>query len=130
VNSVRVTEFDHIVLRVADVDKSLSFYCDALGMSAERVEEWRSGQAPFPSVRVTAETIIDLVAAPSEGDNVDHFCLVIEPIDFDEFVATSGLHFEEGPVPRSGARGMGTSVYLRDPDHNLVELRMYDADRR
>ena len=56
-----MTGFDHVVLNVADVERSLAFYCDELGLEPERVEEWRRGEAPFPSARASATTVIDLV---------------------------------------------------------------------
>ena len=52
--AVRVTGFDHIVLRCSDVEVSLAFYCDELGLEPERVEEWRRGEVLFPSVRINA----------------------------------------------------------------------------
>jgi catechol 2,3-dioxygenase-like lactoylglutathione lyase family enzyme len=118
--------FDHIVLNVADVQRSIDFYCDRLGLTPVRVTEWQAGAVPFPSVRVNDATVIDLVAASSTGDNLDHFCLVVEPMDFEALVASGDLEIEVGPIPRWGARGQGLSVYLRDPDHNQVELRYYD----
>ncbi|WP_202232057.1 VOC family protein [Actinacidiphila reveromycinica] len=122
---MRVTGFDHLVLNVADVERSLRFYCGTLGLAPVRVEEWREGRAPFPSVRVSAETIIDLVAHERAGSNVDHFCLVVEPLDWAEAAASGGLDVVEGPGPRFGARGTATSVYVRDPDGNVIELRYY-----
>ena len=117
---MRVTGFDHIVLVVSDVERSLGWYRDALGLAPERVEEWKDGRAPFPSVRIDAGTVIDLVQGNRDGRNVDHFCLVVEDeLDVD------GHEVVEGPVPRWGARGMATSVYVRDPDGNVVELRRY-----
>ncbi len=77
----RVIGFDHLVLCCADVDASLAWYTDRLGLEGVRVDEWRSGAAPFPSVRVDEHTIIDLLAAPRTGVNVDHLCLVVEPTD-------------------------------------------------
>jgi catechol 2,3-dioxygenase-like lactoylglutathione lyase family enzyme len=62
-SSFHITGFDHLVLRCADVDSTLAWYVDTLGLAQVRVDEWRSGVAPFPSVRVSAETIIDLVPA-------------------------------------------------------------------
>lgn len=61
---MRVIAFDHLVLNTADVERSLAFYTGPLGLEPVRVEEWRAGRVPFPSVRVSADTIIDLVAAP------------------------------------------------------------------
>ncbi|WP_335972460.1 MULTISPECIES: VOC family protein [Streptomycetaceae] len=122
---MRVTGFDHLVLNVADVERSLRFYCGALGLAPVRVEEWRAGRAPFPSVRVSADTIVDLVAGERDGRNVDHFCLVVEPLDWDEVVASGAWDVVDGPGPRFGARGTATSLYVRDPDGNVIELRCY-----
>ena len=52
VSPVHVVGFDHVVLNVADLERALSFYCDRLGLTGERVDEWRDGTAPFPSARV------------------------------------------------------------------------------
>jgi catechol 2,3-dioxygenase-like lactoylglutathione lyase family enzyme len=122
---VTVTGLDHIVLNVSDVERSLHFYCDQLGLQPVRVDEWRRGGAPFPSVRVDVGTIIDLLAAPRTGTNADHFCLVIEATDFASLAAAGRFEIVDGPGPRFGARGTGTSLYIRDPDHNTVELRYY-----
>jgi catechol 2,3-dioxygenase-like lactoylglutathione lyase family enzyme len=125
--AVTIIDFDHIVLNVADVERSLQFYGDDLGLEEVRVEPWRRGEVPFPSVRVNEVTIIDLLDASRQGENADHFCLVVEPTDFEALIASGRFDVVEGPVTRYGARGQGTSVYIRDPDHNLVELRYYDA---
>jgi catechol 2,3-dioxygenase-like lactoylglutathione lyase family enzyme len=122
---IRVTALDHVVLNVADVERSLRFYVDELGLEPIHVEEWRKGERLFPSVRVSADSIIDLLAAPRTGENADHLCLVVEPMDFDALVASGRFEILGGPGTRFGARGDGTSVYLRDPDGNLVELRYY-----
>jgi catechol 2,3-dioxygenase-like lactoylglutathione lyase family enzyme len=66
-SELRVTGLDHVVLNVADVERSLAFYCDELGLAPERVEEWRRGEILFPSVRVDAHTIIDLLAVARTG---------------------------------------------------------------
>jgi catechol 2,3-dioxygenase-like lactoylglutathione lyase family enzyme len=120
---VKVVGLDHIVLRVADVEKSLAFYIDTLGLEPVRVEEWRRGEVLFPSVRLTPETIIDVFAAERTGDNLDHFCLVIEPADLEALAA-------QFPDARRadglfGAQGYASSLYVHDPDGNTVELRSY-----
>ncbi|MGW6487725.1 VOC family protein [Streptomyces sp. NPDC055056] len=127
-SSVRVKAFDHLVLTVEDVERSLDFYIGVLGLEPVRVAEWRIGQAPFPSVRVTEETIIDLVAGARGEANVDHICLAVEPLDWDEVVAAATFTVLDGPAPRFGARGTATSLYVRDPDGNTVELRWYPQD--
>ena len=124
-DEIRVTALDHVVLNCADVERSLRFYVGELGLEPIHVEEWRRGERFFPSVRVSADTILDLLAAPRTGENADHICLVVEPMDFDALKAGGRFVIEEGPATRFGARGDGTSVYLRDPDANLLELRYY-----
>jgi catechol 2,3-dioxygenase-like lactoylglutathione lyase family enzyme len=124
--AVQVTSFDHLVLNVSDTERSLAFYCDELGLSPVRVEEWRRGEIFFPSVRVDDTTIIDLVGLARSGENADHFCLVVEAQDFDELKRSGRFDVVDGPDRRYGARGDGTSLYVRDPDGNTVELRHYD----
>jgi catechol 2,3-dioxygenase-like lactoylglutathione lyase family enzyme len=121
----RVLACDHLVLDVADVERSLAFYLDELGLAPVRVDEWRRGDAPFPSARVSEHTIIDFVHAPRTGENMNHFCLVVEPTDFDALATSGRFTVVDGPGSRFGARGNGTSLYVLDPDGNTVELRYY-----
>ena len=141
---VTVTEMDHIVLRVRDVDASLAFYHQLLGLPTERLAEFKAGKVPFPSIRINADTIIDVfefkdMPAPDQiHRNQDHFCIVIEPTDLSRVseqlqalgvkpAPVSPFAAEElgGPVKRWGAHGNGTSLYVYDPDGNIVELRYY-----
>ena len=101
--------------------------------SGSRPSGWTSGAAGeilFPSVRVDAHTIIDLLAAPRTGENADHLCLVVEPVDLDAVKASGRFDVVDGPATRFGARGNGTSLYVKDPDGNTVELRHYGAELR
>ncbi|MFI9625235.1 VOC family protein [Streptomyces sp. NPDC052042] len=125
---MRVKEFDHLVLNVGDVERSLEFYCGLLGLEPMKVDEWRAGTFPFPSVRVSPTVIIDLLERRRSESNVDHFCLVVEPLDWQQVVDSGVFTVLEGPVSRSGARGTAQSVYVRDPDGNTVELRWYPQD--
>ena len=113
------------MLNVADIERSLSFYFDELGLAPVRVDEWRHGEAPFPSARVSETTVLDFVAAPRTGENMNHVCLVVEPTDFDALEASGRFTVVDGPATRWGARGNGTSLYMLDPDGNTVELRYY-----
>jgi catechol 2,3-dioxygenase-like lactoylglutathione lyase family enzyme len=126
---MRVVEFDHLVLNVSDVERSLGFYTGPLGLVPVQVDEWRAGKVPFPSVRVNERTILDLVSKPRGESNVDHFCLVVEPLDWQEVIDAGTFTVLEGPVGRSGARGDATSVYVADPDGNTIELRWYPQDK-
>ncbi|MFF9347940.1 VOC family protein [Streptomyces sp. NPDC014734] len=125
---VKVKDFDHLVLNVQDVERSLEFYCGLLGLEPMKVEEWRAGTFPFPSARVSPTTIIDLLGGPRTASNVDHICLVVEPLDWRQVIDSGVFTVLEGPVDRSGARGTAQSVYVRDPDGNTVELRWYPQD--
>jgi catechol 2,3-dioxygenase-like lactoylglutathione lyase family enzyme len=129
---IRIREIDHLVLRVVDLDKMLAFYCDALGCTVER----RQDEIGLVQLRA-GRSIVDLVpvdgklgrmggAAPGrEGRNLDHLCFRVEP--FDE----SGIRREleargiaAGPLEsRYGAEGEGPSIYLSDPEGNVVELK-------
>ena len=131
---VKITEMDHIVLRVKDVEVSMQFYTETLGLKPERVEQWRAGEVRFPSVRLNDDTIIDLFASDQESigrdgvKNQDHFCMVIEPTDMDELKAkfeALGVGIQAGPGKRWGSHGDGISLYVYDPDDNVVELRHY-----
>jgi catechol 2,3-dioxygenase-like lactoylglutathione lyase family enzyme len=133
---MRVCGLDHIVLNVRDVERSLDFYHRVLGLPAERVGAWRKGEVGFPSVRVNDAIIIDLFGMPEDGGtarpglNLNHFCLVTERADLEaaaQELTQAGVTIERGPAVRSGARGNGLSVYFRDPDANLIELRTYAA---
>ena len=123
---MHVIGLDHIVLNVSDVERSLAWYVDLVGLEPVRVDLWRDRQVFFPSVRVDAGTIIDLVAAPPTGANMDHLCLVVTRSDVDAIVADDRFAVVDGPGKRYGARGDGWSVYVRDPDGNTVEFRSYD----
>ena len=124
---MKVIGFDHVVLTVADVERSLAWYCDELGLTPERVDEWRRGEILFPSVRIDEHTLIDLLAGERSGTNVDHVCLVIEPTDLAALAASGRFDLaSDGPVDGLyGAQGFATSLYVRDPDGNVVELRAY-----
>lgn len=117
---------DHVVVNCSDVEASLRWYTECLGLTPERVDEWRAGTAPFPSVRAGAEFVVDLFATAPTGMNVDHFCLVADLGTVEAIATDPALDVVEGPVERWGARGTGTSVYVRDPDGTVVEIRSYD----
>jgi len=133
-DGLRVTGLDHIVLWSADIERSVRFYCEVLGCAGERVEDWRAGQVFFPSVRLSATTLIDVFPGGVEGSgdaqprNLHHFCLAVESSDLNgvrERLRDAGVRIEDETGVRWGARGDGDSIYLRDPDGNLIELKVY-----
>ncbi len=128
---MRVLGLDHVVVRVRDVEAALRFYQGALGLAIER----RSDELGLIQLRAGA-SLIDLVPVdsplgraggppPGEGRNVDHFCLRIEPFDQGALAAQLERHgVAPGDVGRRyGADGFGPSMYVRDPDGNVVELK-------
>jgi glyoxylase I family protein len=129
---IRIREIDHLVLRVVDLERMLRFYCDVLGCSIERPQDaiglvqLRAGRCLIDLVPVTGKLGRAGGAAPvAEGRNLDHFCLRVEP--FDEPAIRS--HLEKHGVPagsvesRYGAEGEGPSMYVTDPEGNVVELK-------
>jgi len=135
---IKIIELDHIVLNVRDIDRSLKFYTETLGLKPERLDEFKAGKVGFPSVRITDDTIIDLfpIEGPAAGTiggekvagNLNHFCMVIGTEDFSgivEYLKEKEIPIRAGPVSRWGARGRATSVYFLDPDGNEIELRCY-----
>lgn len=135
---IRITAMDHIVLNVRDIDRAVKFYTGVLGLQAERLEEFRAGKVGFPSVRINADTIIDLFparggarehnAGEKPDGNLNHFCMVVGKEDFSsivDYLKDNGVVIREGPISRWGARGRAMSVYFLDPDGNEIEIRCY-----
>ena len=129
---IRILGIDHIVLRVAELDRMLAFYCEVLGCIVERrhdeigLVQLRAGAALIDLVPVDSELGRPGGAAPgAQGRNLDHFCLRVEPFDERSIRAHLSSHgIEAGPVKRRyGAEGVGPSIYIADPEGNVVELK-------
>jgi len=129
---IRIREIDHLVLRVSDLDRMLRFYCGVLGCTIERrldtigLVQLRAGRSLVDFVPVSGQLGRAGGAAPGkDGRNLDHFCFRIEP--FDEAAIRSELQahgVDAGPVAtRNGAEGEGPSIYISDPEGNVVELK-------
>jgi catechol 2,3-dioxygenase-like lactoylglutathione lyase family enzyme len=125
---VRVDRLDHLVLTVEDIDRTVAFYTGALGMTVttfgagrralsfgtSKINLHQRGREYEPKARTPTPGSADL-------------CLIVdEPLDVVVAeLAALGIPLEEGPVERTGARGPIISVYIRDPDANLIELSNY-----
>jgi glyoxylase I family protein len=129
---IRIREIDHLVLRVVDLDQMLHFYCDVLGCTIERRQDsiglvqLRAGRSLVDFVSLDGELGSAGGAAPgAEGRNLDHFCFRVEP--FDEAGIRSVLEAHGIVVgsteSRYGAEGVGPSIYVTDPEGNVVELK-------
>src|SRR5512145_343781 len=131
-SAIEIRGLDHVVLRVRDLERALRFYCGVLGCTEER----RSDALGLVQLRAGA-SLIDLVVVDSplgrlggpapgpSGRNLDHFALALARFDEAELRAHLAAHgVEAGEVgERYGALGMGPSLYVRDPDGNVVELK-------
>lgn len=129
---------DHIVLNIEDDEKMIGFYIKILMLSAERLEDYYAGDAPFPSVRINPQTVIDLfpkklweqdVPTGKGFRNLNHFCLSLAKKDWEDLhsrLLDNQIPIKEGPVQRWGAQGTGTSIYFSDPEGNVIEARFYE----
>ena len=127
---MKIERLDHWVLTVRDVDATVAFYEQVLGMQAVTFGGGRRALA-FGEQKINlhpaAAPLRPHASRPMPG-SADVCLITRTPIA--EVVAeleTAGVGIEEGPVPRTGARGPITSVYFRDPDGNLIEVSRYDT---
>jgi catechol 2,3-dioxygenase-like lactoylglutathione lyase family enzyme len=123
---------DHVVLRIADLDRSLAFYCDILGCVVDRRRDdlglyhIRAGAAQIDLVTLTGDLGKKGGGPPHpDGPNMDHFCLRLETFDGPKLLAhLRGCGLEPSEIgQRYGAEGEGPSLYVQDPDGNIVELK-------
>jgi catechol 2,3-dioxygenase-like lactoylglutathione lyase family enzyme len=129
---IRVREIDHVVLRVVDLQAMLRFYGEVLGCTVER----RQDEIGLVQLRA-GRSLVDLVpvegklgrmggAAPgAEGRNMDHLCFRVDPFDAKDIrdhLARHGVKAGE-VASRYGAEGEGPSIYIKDPEGNVVELK-------
>ena len=134
-------EMDHIVLNTENEEQMIKFYSKVLQLPSERLDEYRAGKVPFPSVRLNEHTIIDFFPKRMWGPSsvkgtgrkdLNHFCVSLEQAEWKRLVdrvTENGTTIDVGPVPRWGACGVGTSVYFSDPEGNTIEARYYEAER-
>ncbi len=125
-------DLDHLVLRVRSLEPMLRFYGEVLGCRVLRrrddigLVQLRAGRAMLDLVPVDGQLGRLGGAAPGDqGHNVDHFCFRVEPFDeaaIREHLAAHGV--QAGPTEqRFGAEGEGPSIYITDPEGNVVELK-------
>lgn len=131
--ALTVTALDHVVLRVRDLDRAIGFYATVLGLPIECLDEYRAGTRPFVSARL-GEQLLDLVPDPSydreaaaRSGGFLHLCVRVAGSL--EHSVLPGLRargvevIEAAPSVRLGATGYGRSIYIRDPDGYVVELK-------
>ncbi|KWE58143.1 lactoylglutathione lyase [Burkholderia ubonensis] len=122
---------DHVVLRVTDMAAMTGFYCDAVGCRVEREQpelglvQLRAGDALIDLLAVGGTLDRPDSGPPGAGRNLDHLCLRVEPFDPQALAAHFTAHGAPpgAPEERYGADGYGPSIYLFDPEGNMLELK-------
>jgi len=127
----QILDIDHVVIRVTNLDGMTRFYRDVLGCTVERerldigLMQMRAGRSLIDLLQVGGPIDRPESGAPGAGRNMDHVCLRIEPFDADAlktwFTARDVRIGEQ--AMRYGADGYGSSLYLFDPEGNMVELK-------
>jgi catechol 2,3-dioxygenase-like lactoylglutathione lyase family enzyme len=125
---VRIDRLDHLVLTVADIDATVTFYEQVLGMRAVTFGDGRRALT-FGTSKINlhqaGHEFEPKAARPTPG-SADICLIAADPLDqVCADLAAHGVTIEEGPVARTGATGPIRSVYLRDPDNNLIEISNY-----
>jgi glyoxylase I family protein len=136
---------DHVVLWVEDAHRALHFYVNVVGLPSVRAEEFSAGKAPFPSVRVSGASILDLLPIASvpmaisatgqtkptaAGKPINHVCLAMDQGEMDALasrLAEAGVAMHHTGEQSYGARGWTRHwFYFQDPDGNVIEARRYE----
>ena len=129
---ITIRDIDHVVLRVREPEGMRAFYCDVLGCTVAKVQDkiglvqLQAGRSMIDLVDVNG--MLGKMGGEPPGKtalNMDHFCLRVEPFDGEAILAFLKGHGVDGGevVPRFGAEGDGPSIYITDPEGNVVELK-------
>lgn len=128
-DKIKVTALDHLVLTVTDIAATLGFYTDILGMQALTFTP--ADGPPRHALRFGTQKInLHPASAPFEpkaahpGAGTADLCFLSDTAlgDWQNHLAANGITVEEGPLRRTGATGLILSLYIRDPDGNLIEI--------
>lgn len=134
---MKIDRIDHIVLTVADLERTLDFYERVLGMERQGFPAANNGEMrwalKFGSQKINLHRKgreFDPKAKVPTAGSAD-ICLISDsrPDEILAHLKDCGVAVEEGPVPRTGALGPIMSVYFRDPDGNLIEVSSYPEGR-
>jgi catechol 2,3-dioxygenase-like lactoylglutathione lyase family enzyme len=126
---MRIVSLDHVVLTVRDLEATVRFYVEGLGMELREFQDGRHALhfgAQKINLHVSGREFEPKAARPTPG-SADLCFLTDSPLDdVMRHLEAQGHRVIEGPVERAGAQGPIVSIYLRDPDGNLIEI----ANRR
>ena len=128
---MKITNIDHIVLTVKDIDVTTQFYESVMGMTKERFGEGRValkfGNQKI-NLHVHGNEFEPKATKPVPGSEDLCFVTETELKDAMDHVQGNGVSIIEGPVTRTGATGKIISFYFRDPDGNLIEVSNYEQN--
>ncbi len=131
---MKIIDADHTNWRVRDLERSLRFYRDVLGLDPFGLEEYNRGERTIVSLRVTPTFILHLRPdsgfEPGPTGGYDHLALVVEDTDLEvlaRYLTEAGVEVERRLEGVVGARGEGEALYVRDPDGYLIELKLYGS---
>ena len=125
--AITIDSLDHLVLTVTNIDITVDFYTEVLGMELFTVDGRKSLAfgAQMIKLQQRGHEMSPKAAHPTSG--ADDICFItLTPLD--EVIShlnEQKVRIEEGPVERNGAMGKMRSIYVRDPDKNLVEISNY-----
>ena len=126
--AIAIDRLDHLVLTVADIEATATFYTRVLGMTRETFGQGRTA-LQFGRCKINlhqrGKEFEPKAAHPTPG-SADLCLIAAVPLDaVIGHVKACGVPIEQGPVARTGATGPIQSIYLRDPDQNLIEISVY-----
>ena len=125
---IKISHLDHLVLTVSDIDKTVDFYTKVLGMKKEIFKGSRVA-LKFGNQKINLHKLgaeFEPKAFNVKDGSADLCFTINTPLnEAKNYIESMGIKIEEGIVSRTGARGEIESVYLRDPDKNLIELSNY-----
>lgn len=136
-------DIDHVVIWVDNAERSLEFYVNVIGLEAVRLNEFHSGHAKFPSVRINSRTILDIMerdellplvkkftgSDDAGGVPINHVCLSVSGDEYASIckrLTDNGIQVQSGGENAFGAQGHAvSSSYINDLDRNVIEIRYY-----
>jgi catechol 2,3-dioxygenase-like lactoylglutathione lyase family enzyme len=134
---VDAVDFDHVAIRVTDLERALEFYHDLLGLPVKDRDRFERGEVPYVAVAVGGRHL-HLVPTDSDVDidvGGEHVCLLLRSSEMDTLaeleslldeLRDAGVTVEDGePKRRYGAYGRDWAAYVRDPDGRRVELKLH-----
>ena len=134
-NKMRIRAIDHLVLTVTNMDRTIGFYRDVLRMKPERFKAaddtvrfaLKFGRQKI-NLHQSGREFEPKAIAPSPGSSDLCFLSDVPLSEWQTHCNDNGVAIEIGPVPRTGAMGPIMSIYIRDPDGNLIEISNQDIE--